>query len=118
MALPAVDFAGITATAQEALALYGTSVTFTEQGAPSGRQVRTVAYRQTGPVSLLQDLGSEPANALLSPADFIAPNRLPQQFDTLTVDVGGFKRIYSIEQIHPVAAQDYLALITATIRGN
>jgi hypothetical protein len=118
MALPAVDFAEIKATAQEAIALYGTTASFTEQGAPVGRPVKCVVYRDTDPLALVQDVNGEPAKALLSPADFVAPLRFPQQFDTLTVDIEGFKRIYAIADVHPVLAENRLALIIATLKAN
>lgn len=118
MALPAVDFASIKATAQEAIALYGTSATFTEQGAATGRTIKTVIYKDTKPQELIQDANSEVASALLSPADFLAPNRMPQQFDSITVSIEGFVRVYAITEIHPVLAEDKLALIIASIRAN
>jgi hypothetical protein len=118
MALPPVDFDAITGVARAAIALYGSTVTFTEQGAVSGRPVRTVIYRDINPEALLQDLNSEAAKALLSPDDFAAPNRFPQQFDTLTVGLDGFARIYTILEVHPVLAEDRLPLLIASIRGN
>jgi hypothetical protein len=118
MALPAVDFAEIKATAQEAIALYGTTVNFQRQGEVTVRPVKTVIYRDTDPAALLQDVNGEPAKALLSPADFTNPLNFPNQFDTLTVDVGGFKRIYSIAAVHPVLAENELALIIATLKAN
>lgn len=117
MSLPIVDFEAIKGTAQEAIALYGTTALFTEQGGV-GRSVRCVIYRDTQPAALLQDVQSEPAKALLSPADFATPNRFPQQFDTLTVGIEGFDRIYSIEDIHPVLAENKLALLIATLKAN
>lgn len=117
MTLPAVDFESIKNTAQEALAAYGTPATFTEQGAALGRPVKCVVYRpKTEP--LLQDVSSTPELALLSPEDFQAPNRLPRQFDLLTVDVGGFKSIYAIEAVNAVFAADKLALLSAEVRAN
>lgn len=118
MTLPAVDFAEIRNISQEAIAIYGTTATFTEQGQPVGRAVKCVIYRDTQPLPLVQDAQSEPAKVLLSPADFLAPLRFPQQFDTIEVNIEGFQRIYAIEAIHPVLAEDKLALIIATIRGN
>ena len=116
--LPAVNFDEIKAVAQEAIFAYGTNATFTEQGAMSGRTVKCVDYRDTNPAALLQDVQGEPAKMLLSPADFIAPNRFPQQFDTLTIDIEGFKRIYSIEDVHPVLAENKLALLIVTLKAN
>ena len=118
MALPAVDFDSIKATAQEAIALYGTTATFTEEGAATGRSIKLVVYKDTKAEELIQDAHSEAANALLSPADFITPNRMPQQFDTLRVDIEGFTRVYTIEEVHPVLAEDKLALIIASVRAN
>jgi len=116
--LPAVDFDAIKFTAQEAIALYGTTATFTEQGAASGRAIKCVVYRDTNPAALLQDVQGEPAKVLLSPADFVVPDRFPQQFDTLTIGIEGFARIYAITDIHPVLAEDKLALLIATIKAN
>ena len=118
MALPAVDFEQIKLTAQEAIARYGTSAQFIEQGAASGRAIKCVIYRDVQPAALLQDVQGEPAKALLSPADFVAPARMPQQFDVLDVSIEGFKRIYSIEDVHPVLAEEKLALIIATLKAN
>lgn len=117
MSLPVVNFDEIKATAQEAIAIYGTSATFTEQGG-AGRLVKCVIYRDTDPLALVQDVQGEPAKALLSPADFQAPSRFPQQFDTLTVGIEGFNRIYGIADVHPVFAEDKLALIIATLKAN
>jgi hypothetical protein len=118
VSLPTVNFEEIKATAQEAILIYGTSATFTEEGAPSGRSIKVVIYRDTDPLALVQDVQGEPAKALLSPADFQAPDRFPQQFDTLTVDVEGFRRIYAIADIHPVLAENKLALLIATLKAN
>jgi hypothetical protein len=118
MALPAIDWNEIKARARELIAFAGSTVTFTEQGAASGRLLKTYIYRDTDPAALLQDLNSESAKAVLSPGDFVAPNRMPQQFDTLTLDVDGFKRIYTILEVHPVTAEDHLPLLIASIRGN
>ena len=115
---PAVDWNGIKAIARELIAFAGATVTFTEQGAAGGRQVKTYIYRDTDPAALLQDLNSESAKALLSPDDFAAPNRMPQQFDTLGVDIEGFKRIYTIMEVHPVLAENHLPVLIASIRGN
>jgi hypothetical protein len=118
MSLPVVDFDAITNVSREAIALYGTPATFTEQGAAVGRPIRFVVYRDVQPAPLLQDVQGEPAKVLLSPDDFQAPNRMPQQFDLLTVDIENFKRIYTIEDIHPVLAEARLPLLIATLKAN
>jgi hypothetical protein len=118
MALPLVDFAEISALSQEAIAVYGTTVEFIEQGAPTGRPVKCVLYRNVDLLALLQDVQGEPARLLLSPADFQPPKRFPQQFDTIVVSVGGFKRIYSIDDVHSVLAADELPMLIVTLKGN
>jgi len=117
MALPVVNFEEIKSVSQEAIASYGTPAQFVEQGG-AGRSVRCVIYRDTDPAALLQDVQGEPAKALLSPADFLAPNRMPQQFDALDVSIEGFHRIYTIMDVHPVLAETKLALIIATLKAN
>jgi hypothetical protein len=116
--MPLVDFPLIRDLAQGMLSDLGSTAMFIEQGAVSGRPVQCVVYRDTDPAALLQDLNSEAAKALLSPADFNAPNRRPQQFDVLDVDIEGFRRKYTILDVHPVLAGNTLPLLIATIRGN
>jgi hypothetical protein len=122
MPIPSINFGAIRDLSQEALAMLGTPILFTEQGAPTGRTVWGVIYRQTNRDpkndALLNDAEGETMNALLSPADFKAPARFPQQFDTLTVDIEGFARIYSIEAVHPVLAGNTLPLLMAQVKGN
>jgi hypothetical protein len=98
--------------------MYGSPATFIEQGMATGRTIRTVIYRDNKPETLIEDSHSEAANALLSPADFLTPNRMPQQFDLIRVTIEGFDRIYTIDEIHPVLAETKLALIIASIRAN
>ena len=118
MALPTVDFGAIKDTAQEAIALYGTPATFIEQGSATGHSIRTVVYKDLKADVLVEDAHSEDAKLLLSPTDFLSPNRMPQQFDIVDVGIEGFRRVYTIVEIHPVLAETKLVLLIASVRGN
>ena len=116
MALPSIDFAKISVPAKDALVAYGSPAMFTEQGASSGRIVKVVVYRDTQSEGMIGDLDSAPATAILNPDDYKAPNRMPRKFDTLKLDIGGFVRTYTIEDVHPIVAADTLPLLLAQLR--
>lgn len=119
MTLPYIDFAEIAKTAKEAVSLYGTKMQFMLQGQTTGRQVSAVLYRDDKSEPLLMDADSSPANVLLNPDDFAAPNNMPRKFDTLQIAVQGFTRTYTfIEDAHPILAENQLPLLTGKVRAN
>jgi len=118
MALPTIDFAAIAQTAKEAIQAYGTPAEFIEGGSGPSRTVKVVAYKDVKAEAFLHDMDSAPASALLDPDDFAAPNRLPQRFDQLRFDAGGFVRTYTIDAVHPIYAQVSLPLLVAELRAN
>jgi hypothetical protein len=117
MPLPAIDFSQIAQTAKEALVAYGTSVEFFEQGDPIPRTVKAVVYRDAQAESMIEDIDSMPATCIMNPDDFAPPRRMPQKFDQIRATVGGFVRTYTIEDAHPILAQNTLPLILAQLRA-
>jgi hypothetical protein len=118
MALPSIDFAGIAKTAKDALVAYGTPAMFHEQNSATGRSIRVVIYNDRVSEQLALDVATKPATAILNPDDFVAPNRVPQKFDKIKINVAGFERTYAIESVHPILAQDTLPLILVQLRAN
>ncbi len=119
MALPSIDFSAIAAQAKEALALYGSPVTFLEGNEPTGRQVRAVIWEQL-PETMLMDADTHPAFCILSPEDFAAPvHRMPIKFDRIRIEIGGMVRTYTIDaDPSPILAENHLALIRVVLRAN
>lgn len=118
MALPAIDFAAIAATAKDALATYGSPAEFFEGTASTGRAIRAVIYRDERAEVFTQDADSMPATAILNPDDFVTPNRLPKKFDKIKISVAGFVRTYTVESVSPILAQNTLPLILVQLRAN
>lgn len=119
MSLPYVDFGAIAGIAHDAIQTYGTTATFTEQGQTTGRVIKTVVYQDKTAGALIQDGDSVPALALLDSQDFQAPNRQPQQFDILTLAVGQFVGIWTLQaDPHPVFAGDEMPIYICELRRN
>lgn len=119
MSLPNIDFAEIAKTAKEAVSLYGTKMQFILAGETVGREVSAVLYRDDKTEPLLMDADSSPANVLLNPDQFAAPNTLPRKFDQLRISVQGFVRTYTFtEDAHPILAENQLPLLTGKVRAN
>lgn len=115
--LPAIDFAGISATAQAAIQAYGTSVVYKPVGDDVGRTVKAVIYKDQTGDALLQDADSAPAMALLDPTDFASGP--PAKFDTISSSTGGFVGTWSLtEDAHPILAADTLPLYIVNLRRN
>ena len=118
MALLSINFSEIAALAADALATYGTAATFTEEGAATGRPIKVVLYQDKTSEELIQDADSVPAQVLLSPADFVLPNRTPQKFDIINMSTP-YSGIWTlISEPHPVFAGDLLAIYIGEVRRN
>ena len=117
MALPAIDFAAISKTAKDALVAYGSPADFFEQNETVPRKIKAVIYKDERAETLLMDMDSMPATAILNPDDFKGPNRLPKKFDKIRVSVDGFTRTYNIESVSPILAQETLPLILVQIKA-
>jgi hypothetical protein len=118
MALPAINFGQIAKTAKDALSTYGTPAQFFEGNATTSRPIKVVIYKDEKAESLLADVDSKPATAILNPDDFAAPYRLPKKFDKIVIDVAGFVRTYTVESAHPILAQETLPLILVQLKAN
>ena len=67
---------------------------------------------------MVQEADSVPALALLDPNDFKAPNRAPQQFDSLVISIGTFAGLWTIAaDPHPIFAGDRLPISTSANCG-
>jgi hypothetical protein len=115
MALPALDFQAIDALAKEAIDLYGSPATYTfHEGGTL--QVKTVVYKENNTEQIQLDFDQDIAKALLNPAEFT--NRMPERFDNITVDIGGFKKTYTVEGVHPIFAETVLPMLIVELRAN
>ena len=119
MPLPAIDFAFIRELSNDSIQSYGTAMEFIEQGQTVGRAVKAVIYKDDTSNVLVQDSDSTPSLGLLSPMDFLAPNRKPQQYDMLRIAVSGFEGTWTIiSDPHPVFAGDDNSIFILQLRRN
>ena len=116
MALPFVDFTEIDALAKESIQLYGSPATY--EFHDGGTQLlKTVIYKDTFNAEVAMDFDLDSAKGLLDPADFPTA-RKPERFDNIIMDIAGYKKTYTIEQIAPIFAESTNPLIIVNLRAN
>ena len=119
MQLPALDFTGIAVLANTVLAQYGTAGDFYEHNNATPRRIKVVVQREAADTPLLQDMQSMPVKLTLRGDEFLAPYRLPQQFDAVEVTgPDSIKRIYTLEQVTPVYVGPTMPCLLCLARGN
>ena len=112
--LPSIDFAEIEDLAKSSIQQYGTPATFIRKNGGQSLSIKTVAYRDNTPEDFLLDANEMPARALIDPDDM--DGVMPEKFDKLVINIGGFKRTYIIQDAHPVYAENTLPIIIVSLR--
>lgn len=112
--LPVVDWSEIQYIASNALQQYGTDVEYRPEGG-AARTVRSVIYKQATPDGLAGDIDIAPALCIFDPSDFT--DNPPVKLDQVVLTAGSYTRIFAIDSVELIMAENKPSLYRCILIG-